>query len=53
MIMSYNTTITRPIYYRIIERRGNGWAFKHGTPFINLFNAPLLADDDLFAAFNT
>lgn len=36
-----------PVYYRIIERRGNGWAF------INLFNAPLLTDDDLFAAFDT
>lgn len=52
-MMSYNTTIVRPIYYRIIERRGNGWAFKHGTPFINFFNAPLLTDDDLFAAFDT
>lgn len=51
--MSHNTTIIRPVYYRIIERRGNGWAFKHGTPFINLFNAPLLADDDLFAVFDT
>ena len=42
-----DTTIIRPIYYRIIERRGNGWAFKHGKPFINFFNLPLLSDDDL------
>ncbi|MBE9215078.1 hypothetical protein IQ247_20825 [Plectonema cf. radiosum LEGE 06105] len=48
-----NTTIIRPIYYRIIERRGNGWAFKHGEPFVNLFNSPLPSDDDLFSAFNT
>ncbi len=46
--------IIRPIYYRIIERRGYGWAFKHGKPFINLFNAPRLEqEEDLFSVFNT
>ncbi|BAZ12196.1 hypothetical protein NIES4071_40240 [Calothrix sp. NIES-4071] len=45
--------IVRPVYYKIIERRSNGWAFKHGTPFINLLNAPLLAQDDSLAAFDT
>jgi hypothetical protein len=48
-----DTTIIRPIYYRIIERRGNGWAFKQGEPFLNLFNAPLLPQEDLFASFDT
>jgi hypothetical protein len=48
-----NNTIVRPIYYRIIERRGNGWAFKEGQPFINWFNMPWLTQKDLFVAFNT
>ncbi|GAB1541828.1 hypothetical protein NUACC21_45010 [Scytonema sp. NUACC21] len=48
-----NTTVVYPIYYQIIERRGNGWAFKHGTPFINLFNAPTLSIEEEFAAFGT
>jgi hypothetical protein len=48
-----NTTIASPVYYRIIERRGNGWGFKEGEPFINLFNMPLLSQKDLFAAFDT
>ncbi|MBW4505014.1 MAG: hypothetical protein KME64_00610 [Scytonematopsis contorta HA4267-MV1] len=48
-----NTTIIRPVYYRIVERRGNGWAFKEGEPFINWFNAPSLSQEDLFALFGT
>jgi hypothetical protein len=48
-----NTIIASPVYYRIIQRRGNGWAFKEGEPFINLFNAPLLSQEDIFAAFKT
>ena len=52
-MLDKDTTIIRPVYYRIIERRGNGWAFKHGEPFVNLFNAPLLQGEDLFAAFDT
>jgi hypothetical protein len=48
-----NTVIVRPVYYRIVERRGNGWAFKEGEPFINWFNAPSLSQEDLFAAFDT
>ena len=46
-------TIIRPVYYRIVERRGNGWAFKEGEPFINWFNAPWLSQEDLYAAFDT
>ncbi|GAA6616747.1 hypothetical protein [Scytonema sp. NUACC26] len=49
----FSTTIVRPLYYRIIERRGNGWAFKEGTPFINFLNAPLLSHEDIYAAFGT
>lgn len=52
-MINSNTTIAHPVYYRIIERRGNGWAFKEGEPFINLFNEPLLSLHDLFAAFDT
>jgi hypothetical protein len=48
-----NNTIVRPVYYRIIQRRGNGWAFKEGEPFINWFNMPLLSQNDLFTAFDT
>ncbi|PAX59789.1 hypothetical protein [Brunnivagina elsteri] len=48
-----HTTIASPVYYRIIQRRGNGWGFKEGEPFINLFNMPLLSQEDLFAAFDT
>jgi len=46
-------TIVRPVYYRIIERRGKIWAFKEGEPFINLFNAPHLDMEDLFSLFDT
>ena len=46
-------TIVHPVYYRIIERRGNGWAFTQGEPFLNLFNAPSLSQVDLFHAFGT
>ena len=53
MLLNSDTTIAHPVYYRIIERRGNGWAFKEGEPFINLFNEPMLALHDLFAAFDT
>ncbi|MBO3457448.1 hypothetical protein G7B40_004010 [Aetokthonos hydrillicola Thurmond2011] len=48
-----STTVFYPAYYQIIERRGNGWAFKHGEPFINLFNAPTLSIEDEFAVFDT
>jgi hypothetical protein len=48
-----STIIANPVYYRIIQRRGNGWAFKEGEPFINLFNMPLLSQPDLFTAFGT
>jgi hypothetical protein len=47
------TTIIAPVYYQIVQRRGNGWAFKHSEPFINLFNAPALSIEDEFAAFGT
>ena len=46
-------TIVRPIYYRIIERRGKIWAFKEGETFVNWFNAPDLDMEDLFALFDT
>ena len=46
-------TIVRPIYYRIIERRGKVWAFKEGQPFVNLSNAPDLEMEDLFSLFDT
>jgi len=46
-------TIVRPVYYRIIERRGKIWAFKEGSPFINLFNTPDLDMEDLFSLFDT
>ncbi|MGF1674925.1 MAG: hypothetical protein HC836_50745 [Richelia sp. RM2_1_2] len=48
-----STTIFSPVYYQIIQRRGNGWAFKHGEPFINLFNAPNLSPEEEFIAFGT
>ncbi len=48
-----DTTIVHPVYYRVIERRGNGWAFSQGEPFVNLFNAPSLSQVDLFHAFGT
>ncbi|TBR56469.1 hypothetical protein B4U84_29765 [Westiellopsis prolifica IICB1] len=48
-----DTTIFYPVYCRIVERRGNGWAFTKGEPFINWFNAPWLEQKDLFAAFGT
>ncbi len=47
------TTVVHPVYYRIIERRGNGWAFKIGEPFINWFNEPIVSVEDLFATFDT
>ncbi len=50
---SYSTTVVCPVYYQIIQRRGNGWAFKDGEPFLNLFNAPNLSPEDEFAAFET
>jgi len=53
MMSDSNTTIVHPVYYRIIERRGNGWAFKEGEPFINLFDESILSQKDLFAAFDT
>lgn len=49
----FSTTVVCPVYYQIIQRRGNGWAFKHGKPFLNLFNAPNLSPEDEFAAFDT
>jgi hypothetical protein len=52
-MLNFNTTIVRPIYYRIIQRRGNGWAFKEGEPFINLFNTPSFSHKDIFSAFDT
>jgi len=51
--MQYSDTIIRPIYYRIVERRGKVWAFKEGKPFANLFNAPDLDREDLFTLFDT
>ncbi|GAX45440.1 hypothetical protein NIES4075_64610 [Tolypothrix sp. NIES-4075] len=48
-----NTAVVCPIHYQIIQRRGNGWAFKHGEPFINLFNVPDLSPEEEFAAFGT
>ncbi|MDF5731796.1 MAG: hypothetical protein PUP92_28260 [Rhizonema sp. PD38] len=51
--MLNSDTIVRPVYYRIIERRGKIWAFKEGSPFINLFNAPDLDMEDLFSLFDT
>ena len=48
-----NTAVYCPVYYQIIQRRGNGWAFKHGEPFINLFNVPTLSIEDEFTAFDT
>lgn len=46
-------TIVRPIYYQILERRNKVWAFREGQPFVNLFNAPDLEMEDLFAVFDT
>ncbi|KAF3890435.1 MULTISPECIES: hypothetical protein [Nostocales] len=50
---NFSTTIVRLVYYRVIERRGNGWAVQEGTSFINFFNAPLLSHEEIFAAFGT
>ena len=47
------TTVFCPVYYQIIQRRANGWAFKHGEPFINLFNVPNLSPEEEFIAFGT
>ncbi len=52
-MISSNTTVVHPVYYRIVERRGNGWAFKQGESFVNWFNEPTLVQEDLFAAFDT
>ncbi len=52
-MLNFNTTIVRPVYYRIIQRRGNGWGFREGQPFVNLFNAPSLSHKDIFSAFDT
>ncbi|MBR8840127.1 MAG: hypothetical protein DSM106950_40585 [Stigonema ocellatum SAG 48.90 = DSM 106950] len=52
-MISSNTTVVHPVYYRIIERRGNGWAFKEGESFVNWFNEPIEPQFDLFAAFDT
>ncbi|MBW4512174.1 MAG: hypothetical protein KME64_37625 [Scytonematopsis contorta HA4267-MV1] len=52
-MLHLSSIIVRPVYYRIVERRGNGWAFKEGEPFINWLNAPILSQEDLFAAFDT
>ena len=51
--MLSSDTIIRPVYYQIIERRGKIWAFKEGETFVNLFNAPDLDMEDLFALFDT
>ncbi len=51
--MINSDTIIRPIYYRIIERRGRLWAFKEGEPFVNWFNAPDLDMEDLFSLLDT
>ncbi len=51
--MLYSDTIIRPVYYRIIERRGKIWAFKEGETFINWFNTPDLEMEDLFSLFDT
>ena len=48
-----NTTVVFPVYYQIIQRKGNGWAFKHSEPFINLFNTPILSPEEEFKTFGT
>ena len=50
---NFQTTVFCPIYYQIIQRRGNGWAFKHSEPFITLFNTAKLSPEDEFKAFGT
>jgi hypothetical protein len=52
-MMNNSTTIAFPIYYQVIQRRGNGWAFKHSEPFINLFNLPNLSPEEEYAVFGT
>jgi hypothetical protein len=39
MMSDSNTTIIRPVYYRIIERRGKIWAFREGETIDALFTA--------------
>ncbi|GJD15884.1 hypothetical protein PCC7424_5425 [Rivularia sp. IAM M-261] len=51
--MSDSDTVYYPVYYRIVERRNDGWAFGKGKPFLNLFNAPWLSHEALLAAFGT
>ena len=51
--MINSDTIIRPVYYRIIERRGKIWAFKEGETFVNWFNTPDLEMEDLFSLFGT
>ncbi len=46
-------TIIRPGYYQIVECRNKVWTFREGSSFINLFNAPDLDMEDLFALFDT
>lgn len=48
-----NSTIVYPVYYRLVVRRHNTWHFTKGEPFVNLFNAPWLDQEDLFSAFDT
>jgi hypothetical protein len=50
-MLDSDTTVYYPGYYRIIERRSDGWAFTKGKPFLNFFNAPWLSHEGLFAAF--
>jgi len=50
-MLDSDTTVYYPVYYRIVERRSDGWAFTKGKPFLNLFNAPWLSQEGLFAAF--
>jgi hypothetical protein len=52
-MLNTDTTVYYPVYYRIVERRSDGWAFTKGKPFINLFNNPWLSHDALFAVCGT
>jgi len=48
-MLDSDTTVYYPVYYRIVERRSDGWAFTRGKPFLNLLNAPWLSHESLFA----